>query len=174
MALHIFAGGCAAAGSEPSALIPIATFFANRQSNYAYRVSFDGRRLAWLASAGGRMTVHVRELDGGDVRVLGTPSSRSPSTFWWAADSRHVLWPAITEIYSPSPSRWMSSDRRVSSSSRLPDGSCSTGVVQTDDTRLAHLAPTALHSHYDLALLIVSDSCARCSKSCRARYSAYA
>lgn len=99
VALLIFAGGCAAAGSEPSdlpprsepALIPIATFLANRQSNYAYRVSFDGRRLAWLASTGGRMTVHVRELDGSDVRVLGTPSSRSLSTFWWAADSRHVL-----------------------------------------------------------------------------------
>jgi dipeptidyl aminopeptidase/acylaminoacyl peptidase len=99
LALLVFAGGCAAAGSRPPdlpprsepALIPIATFFASRESNYGYRVSFDGRRLAWLASAGGRMTVHVRELGGSEVRVLDTPSSRSLGTFWWAADSRHVL-----------------------------------------------------------------------------------
>jgi hypothetical protein len=52
---------------------PVTTFFANRDSNYDYRVSPDGRRLAWMASAGGRLTVHFRELDGGEVGVIDTP-----------------------------------------------------------------------------------------------------
>jgi len=72
-------------------LIPVAVFFANRESNYEYRVSPDGGRLAWLASAGGRLTVHFRELQGGDVRTIDTHSTRSLGTFRWAADSRYVL-----------------------------------------------------------------------------------
>jgi dipeptidyl aminopeptidase/acylaminoacyl peptidase len=44
-----------------------------------------------MASAGGRLTVHFRELDGGEVGVIDTPWRRSLRTFRWAADSRHVL-----------------------------------------------------------------------------------
>src|SRR3989454_12540046 len=77
VALAVLVGGCTGvpAASDPShvsgaPLIPVTTFFANRESNYDYKVSPDGRRLAWMASAGGRLTVHFRELDGGEVGVI--------------------------------------------------------------------------------------------------------
>lgn len=94
--LALAAGCTTSVPSEPPPrsevpLLSIETFFANRESNYGYRVSPDGQQLAWLASAGGRMTVHARALEGGPVRVVETPSTRSLRTFWWAADSRHVL-----------------------------------------------------------------------------------
>ena len=98
LALSLILSGCAAAprlsDSSPAStapLIPVALFFANRESNYDYKVSPDGGRLAWLASAGGRLTVHFRELQGGDARTIDTHSTRSLGTFRWAADSRHVL-----------------------------------------------------------------------------------
>ena len=74
LALSLILSDCAAAprlsDSSPAStapLIPVAVFFANRESNYDYKVSPDGGRLAWLASAGGRLTVHFRELQGGDA-----------------------------------------------------------------------------------------------------------
>src|SRR2546422_11395003 len=77
VALAVLVGGCTGvpAASDPprvsgAPLIPVTTFFANRESNYDYKVSPDGRRLAWMASAGGRLTVHFRELDGGEVGVI--------------------------------------------------------------------------------------------------------
>src|SRR3989441_12091294 len=98
VALAVLVGGCTGvpAASDPShvsgaPLIPVTTFFANRESNYDYKVSPDGRRLAWMASAGGRLTVHFRELDGGEVGVIDTPWTRNLRTFRWATDSRHVL-----------------------------------------------------------------------------------
>src|SRR5439155_14295114 len=98
LALSLLHAGCAATPptsgvprASTTPLIPVAVFFANRESNYEYRVSPDGGRLAWLASAGGRLTVHFRELQGGDVRTIDTHSTRSLGTFRWAADSRYVL-----------------------------------------------------------------------------------
>lgn len=52
-----------------------------------------------------------------------------------------------------SPSRWMLSDRRVSSSSRLSDSSCSNGVVQTDEIPVWLIS---LRPHYILTMIWLS------------------
>jgi dipeptidyl aminopeptidase/acylaminoacyl peptidase len=71
--------------------VPIGWIFANDETNFHYRVSPDGTRLAWLASHGGRSAIHVRELPAGPVTVVDHGSPRALTTFGWAADSRHLL-----------------------------------------------------------------------------------
>jgi dipeptidyl aminopeptidase/acylaminoacyl peptidase len=82
--------GAPADGAPP--LIPIQVFFANRETNYDYKVSPDGTRLAWIASAGGRLTVHFKRLDADAVGVIDTHSRRNLQSFVWAQDSRRVLY----------------------------------------------------------------------------------
>ncbi len=91
--------GCAVAppGPPPAPsgspdLIPLHHFFASREVNWGYRVSPDGRRLGWLASHGGRSTVHVRTIGADDVRPIDTYSPRTVFSFTWAADSRRILY----------------------------------------------------------------------------------
>jgi dipeptidyl aminopeptidase/acylaminoacyl peptidase len=93
----VLVAGCGAAPIAPAPpppahvpLIPIATFFANPDTNFGYRVSPDGLRLGWIAAAGDRLTVVVRALAGGEPVAIDTHSTRSLSSFRWAADSRHV------------------------------------------------------------------------------------
>src|SRR2546425_5015432 len=78
--------------AAPPALIALHHFFASREANWAYRISPDGTRLGWIASYGGRSTVHVRTLGTDDVRPIDTHSPRTISWFTWARDSRHVFY----------------------------------------------------------------------------------
>jgi dipeptidyl aminopeptidase/acylaminoacyl peptidase len=80
-----------AAASLPQ-LIPIEAFFYNRETNYDYKVSADGTRLGWIASADGRLTVHWKRLAADPVGVVDTRSRRSIQSFEWASDSRRVLY----------------------------------------------------------------------------------
>jgi len=73
------------------ARVPIARIFASGESNFHYRISPDGARLAWLAPAVRRTTILTRTLPDGPVRVVETGSSRNVRTFEWAADSRRLL-----------------------------------------------------------------------------------
>lgn len=82
----------AAATAPTPALISVTHFFASRESTWGYRVSPDGTRLGWLASHGGRSTVHVRTLGENDVRPIDTHSRRTIWSFAWARDSRRVLY----------------------------------------------------------------------------------
>ncbi len=93
-----FLVGCAeelprrGAADKPPELIPASRFFANRDSNYGYRVSPDGAKVGWIASHRSRSTVFVRPLDGQPPTILDTHSPRSIQGFRWAQDSRHVFY----------------------------------------------------------------------------------
>ena len=95
----LLAGGCSASGVDvpevaaaPPPLIPIEAFFYNRETNYDYKISPDGTRLGWIASAGGRLTVHWKRLGADEVGIVDTGSRRSLQSFEWAPDSRRVLY----------------------------------------------------------------------------------
>ena len=97
-ACALLLGGCLAAPVDPARapvapppFIPITTFFANPESTHGYQISPDGRRLGWIAPSGDRLTVFFRPVDGGEPTVIDTHSTRSLSSFRWAADSRHVF-----------------------------------------------------------------------------------
>src|SRR5205809_377181 len=87
--------GCTRAPSPTTVTpppIPLEAFFANRDTTYDHKVSPDGTQLAWIGMAEGRLTVHVRRLDGDDVVALDTHSRRSIQSFVWAQDSRRILY----------------------------------------------------------------------------------
>jgi dipeptidyl aminopeptidase/acylaminoacyl peptidase len=77
---------------KPPELIPVSRFFANRESNYGYRLSPDGTKLGWIAPHRNRSTIFFRTLDAQQPTILDTHSSRSIFGFRWAQDSRHVLY----------------------------------------------------------------------------------
>src|SRR5438105_1802953 len=99
--LAVAVAGCASteAPAPPSAdraagaagRVPIGRFFANDQSNWHYRVSPDGSRLAWVASHRSRATIFFRTLPAGEVAVIETGSPRGVRNFVWAADRRRSL-----------------------------------------------------------------------------------
>lgn len=69
--------GCATGPSHPSLanaslpeLIPVRDFVTSRQSTGGYRVSPDGRRLAWFGIDGVAPAIWVRSIDGGDAKAF--------------------------------------------------------------------------------------------------------
>lgn len=99
LAFALLAAGCAGApatpappAASPPELIALRHFFASREANWNYRVSPDGTRLGWIASHGGRSTVHFRTLGAEDIRPIDTHSRRTVFGFAWAADSRRILY----------------------------------------------------------------------------------
>jgi len=94
--LGVLLAGCATAPQHPALqqgqlppLLPVRDFVANVHYNGNYRVSPDGRRLAWKAVAGLREEIFVRTLGRDDTRSLGFDAQGYP--FVWAADSRRLL-----------------------------------------------------------------------------------
>ena len=100
LCLAALLGGCAVAPTHPSLqsdalppLIPVRDFVANRESSGLYRVSPDGRRLAWLGTSGVSPAVWVRTLGtgddggGGDARAYAVRAGG----LVWSGDSRHLL-----------------------------------------------------------------------------------
>ncbi|MBI4627778.1 MAG: hypothetical protein HY729_03630 [Candidatus Rokubacteria bacterium] len=89
LAFALLATGCAVAPTTPAPpaatpppeLIALRHFFASREANWGYRVSPDGTRLGWIASHGGRSTVHFRTLGAEDVRPIDTHSRRTVFAF---------------------------------------------------------------------------------------------
>ena len=99
LAFALLAAGCAMSpatpappAASPPELIALHHFFASREANWGYRVSPDGTRLGWIASHGGRSTVHFRTLGADDIRPIDTHSRRTVFGFAWAADSRRILY----------------------------------------------------------------------------------
>lgn len=85
--------GCATAPTSPALrsapmapLLPVRDFVANTDYNNHYRISPDGRRLAWMAVSGVRESLFVKSLDSGAVTVIPIKGE-----FLWAQDSRHLL-----------------------------------------------------------------------------------
>jgi len=70
-------------------LIPVRDFAANIDYNGHYRVSPDGKKLAWKAVAGTREAIFVRTLGKDDTRNMGFDAQGYG--FVWAQDSRRLL-----------------------------------------------------------------------------------
>jgi Tol biopolymer transport system component len=76
-------------GDSLPRLIPVRDFVANTGYNGHYRISPDGKRLAWKAVAGTREEIFVRTLGKDDTHSLGFGAQGY--SFVWAQDSRHLL-----------------------------------------------------------------------------------
>lgn len=70
-------------------LLPVRDFVANTDYNGHYRVSPDGKKLAWKAVAGSQEEIFVRTIGQDDSRSLGFNAQGYP--FVWAQDSRRLL-----------------------------------------------------------------------------------
>lgn len=76
-------------GDALPSLLPVRDFVANTGSNGHYRISPDGRKLAWKAVAGTQEEIFVRTLGKEDARSLGFDAQGY--SFVWAQDSRRLL-----------------------------------------------------------------------------------
>jgi len=75
--------------TELPRLLPVRDFVANTSSQGHYRISPDGKKLAWKAVAGIREEIFVRSIGKKDARNLGF--SAQGYSFVWAQDSEHLL-----------------------------------------------------------------------------------
>lgn len=88
--------GCATTASHPTlmsaknppALIPVRDFVANRGSNWAYQISPDGKKLAWLAVQGVSIHFFIKDLERNTTRTF--PCAQCYG-FEWAQDSRRTI-----------------------------------------------------------------------------------
>lgn len=71
-------------------LLPVTAFFENGQSRSLYRISPDGKRLAWIETVRGVRTVHFKTLGEDRVDHIALLHGDIPY-FRWAQDSRRVL-----------------------------------------------------------------------------------
>eukprot|EP01038_Epipyxis_sp_PR26KG_P019254 gene19254-27275_t len=69
--------GCASGPMHPSLagaqlpdLVPVRDFVASRQSTGGYRVSPDGKRIAWFGTDGVVPAIWVQSIDGGDAKAF--------------------------------------------------------------------------------------------------------
>ncbi len=97
-------------GTEMPGLIPIRQLVETLQDNGDYKVSPDGKKLAWRSTAEGRGVVRVRSTLGGAETIVRV----KPSSLTWAADGRNLimlisdgdenfhLWTSDTSDESPS------------------------------------------------------------------------
>jgi dipeptidyl aminopeptidase/acylaminoacyl peptidase len=76
-------------GSTLPPLLPVRDFVANTDYNGHYRISPDGKKLAWKAVAGTREEIFVRTIGRDDARSLGFGAQGY--SFVWAQDSRRLL-----------------------------------------------------------------------------------
>ncbi|KQP39924.1 hypothetical protein ASF44_09435 [Pseudorhodoferax sp. Leaf274] len=82
--------GCTVAPTHPAlreaalpALVPVRDFVANRQSSGGYRVSPDGRKIAWFGTDGVSPAVWIKSLDADDAKAVRMRGR----TLRWSADS---------------------------------------------------------------------------------------
>jgi dipeptidyl aminopeptidase/acylaminoacyl peptidase len=89
--------GCATTASHPTlmsaknspALIPVRDFVANRSSNWAYQISPDGKKLAWLAVQGVSIRFFIKDLEHNTTRTF--PAGNFYGSYAWAGDSRRLI-----------------------------------------------------------------------------------
>lgn len=68
-------------------LIPLRDFVANRQSNYGYKISPDGKKVAWIAVSGTKLAVHFKTIGTDKVKVIKNHNGNSAHGFFWGQDS---------------------------------------------------------------------------------------
>ncbi len=72
-------------------LVPRSVLFGNPE-RVSPRLSPDGSRLAWIAPDAGVLNVWVRDLDGGEPRVITADRDRGVRSFLWAPDDTGILY----------------------------------------------------------------------------------
>jgi dipeptidyl aminopeptidase/acylaminoacyl peptidase len=72
---------------DQAPMIAMQDFFRNPDRT-SFRLSPDGRHLAWLQPWEGRLNVHVRAVDGDEVTRVTSSTARDISGHRWANDSR--------------------------------------------------------------------------------------
>jgi dipeptidyl aminopeptidase/acylaminoacyl peptidase len=81
----------AAAASAMPPLIPLGHFFDNPEIAGA-QISPDGQWLSYLKPYREKLNIHVRPIGGGAERVMTTDTVRPISGYFWAVDSRQILY----------------------------------------------------------------------------------
>lgn len=91
--------GCATTATHSSlksdnalpTLIPVRDFVANRDSNFGYQISPDGKKLAWIAVKGFSLHLFVKDLEHNTTRTIS--AGNFYGSFEWAYDSRRIIFP---------------------------------------------------------------------------------
>ncbi|MEP4979056.1 alpha/beta fold hydrolase, partial [Ascidiaceihabitans sp.] len=73
-------------------LVALRHFYANTDSKWRYRLSPDGKYIAWLATKGFRPALWVRPLGGEEADVFNTKDE--VRWYSWSADGRYLLYQA--------------------------------------------------------------------------------
>ncbi len=91
--------GCATAPKHPALqqadlpdLIPVRKFFLSGKTNYDYKISPDGKKLAWFAPKKFRRTIFFRTVGQNNTKAIDTHSRRSIYNHHWLQDSRRLLY----------------------------------------------------------------------------------
>lgn len=72
-------------------LIPLRDIVANTKSSYGYKVSPDGKKIAWLAVKGTKLAIHFRYINSNKVQTINTQSGRGVGNFNWGQDSETLF-----------------------------------------------------------------------------------
>jgi hypothetical protein len=73
-------------------LIPLRHLVVNKETKFNYRISPDGRKLGWIAVKGGRLTIHLKQIDGDKVSTLTPAAPGNIFGFVWTPDSSRILY----------------------------------------------------------------------------------
>lgn len=77
--------------SELPPVIPLRAFYANQDSKWAYSLSRDGSRLAWLEIEWFREVLKVKNLDTGKTETLPIPEHSGSWRYYWAPDGHSMM-----------------------------------------------------------------------------------
>ncbi len=71
-------------------LVPLRAFYADSSAQWRFRLSPDGKRIAWLESKWLKPALWVRDLNGDGANVFRTPDR--VRWYAWSADGRYLLY----------------------------------------------------------------------------------
>ena len=94
----LISGACSTTAKHPMLkksalprLIPLREFFLNQEAAWNYKISPDGKRIAWLAVKNRRATIFFRNIDKEEVKIIETYSKRRIYGIAWLQDSRRMI-----------------------------------------------------------------------------------
>ena len=97
--LVLVLGSCSTAPKHPALQsaempdpIPLRHLVVNKETKFNYRISPDGRKLGWIAVKSGRLTIHLKQIDGDNISALKPAVSGNIFGFTWTPDSRRILY----------------------------------------------------------------------------------